>query len=347
MLKAVEKMKWEDHKRLIMAATQQHRVPPHTYTGLLNGVVYPDKTNNWLKNQGKPLQSHHNPDTNKIIKLIWQARRHWLNGKENDAGFQLGQALHYIHDCLVSKGILGLSHDLNENKINTLYINNNALYAGIADSRCDPFYVEKLVYCNSPQSPEKALEIAAYTTASLIKAVLNHQAMPPELEEEYNYAKMRHTNYLKAGIGAGFAILLVAVLINSIQLILFAPVLSFIVVKMDSGYYRIEKIWKWFFPTKRDQNYSANISSQPEKHNAINQSESQQNILPEKKAISWNERLNSIKKSYPSAYKSWTKNEEVELEKLFKENMPYSEIAKKLGRQPSAIRSRLRRLRLI
>lgn len=340
-------MKWKDHKRLIVAATQQHHVPPHTYTGLLDGVVNPDKTNTWLKNQGKPLESHHNPDTDKIIKLIWQARRHWLDGKENDAGFQLGRALHYIHDSLVSKGFLGWSHDSNENEINSLDINNNALYAGIADSRCDPFYVETLVNYSSPQSPEKALEMASYTSASLIKAVLNHQAMPPELEEEYNYAKMRHRNYLKAGIGAGLAILLAAIFVNSMQIILFAPVLGFIVVKMDSGYYRIEKIWKWHFSTKSYQNYSANLSSKPEKHNAINQDEAQQNILPEKKGISWDERLNTIKKSYPRAYKIWTKNEEIELDKLFKENMPYSEIAKKLGRQPGAIRSRLIRLGLI
>ncbi len=338
-------MKWKDHRRLIGVATQRHPVSPFTYKGLMEGVVYPDKTNSWRDKHGIRLESHHHPDTNKIIKLIWRARRHWLDGKENDAGFQLGQALHYIHDSLVSKGFLGWSHDSNENEINTLNINANALYAGIVDSNCDPFYVEKLVHYSSPQSPEKALEIASYITASLIKAVLNHQAMPPELEEEYAYAKMQHSNYLKAGIGAGFATLLIAVFINSMQLILLAPILGFITVKMDSGYYRIEKIWHWFLPTNRHQNYSVNISSQPEKHNAINQG--LQNLLPEKKGNSWTERLNAIKKSYPRAYESWSKNEEMELEKLFKENMPHSEIAKKLGRQPSAIRSRLMRLGLI
>jgi hypothetical protein len=213
-------MKWEDHKRLIMAATRQHHVPLHTYKGLLDGVVYPDKINASLKNQGRHLESHHNPDADKIIKLIWKARRYWLNGKENDAGFQLGGALHYIHDSLVSKGFLGCSHDSNEEEINKLNINNNSLLAGIADSRCDPFYAERFAYYSSSNDPEKALEIASYATASLIKAVLNHQATPPELEAEYDYAKMRHTNYLKAALGAGSAIFFVAIFINFLQLIL-------------------------------------------------------------------------------------------------------------------------------
>lgn len=239
-------MKWKDHRRLIGAATQRHHVSPFTYKGLMEGVVYPDKTNSWRKKHGKRLESHHHPDTDKIIKLIWQARRHWLNGKENDAGFQLGRALHYIHDSLVSKGFLGWSHDSNENEINTLHINENALYAGIVDSECDPFYAERLVHYSSPQSPEKALEMASYITASLIKAVLNYQEIPLALEEESKIASIQHTKYQKAGIGTGLIIFLLAIFINSVQLILFAPVLGFIVIKMDGRYYRTEKKLKWF-----------------------------------------------------------------------------------------------------
>jgi hypothetical protein len=89
-------------------ATSEYHVPLHTYNGLLEGVIYPDKTNTWLKSRGKAMKPHHRINTGKIIKLIWRARRDWLKNNEKDVGFQLGQALHYVHDGCVSKGILKL-----------------------------------------------------------------------------------------------------------------------------------------------------------------------------------------------------------------------------------------------
>ncbi len=151
-------MKWKDHRRLIIAAAQKQYVPTATYRGLLEGVIYPDKTNSWRKEHGKSLESHHNPNADKIVNLIRQARRFWLNGKEFDAGFQLGQALHYIHDGLVSKGFTGLFHDSNENKIQTMNLHENIIDSAIKDSKSDPFYVEDLVQRVSSQEPEKAFD---------------------------------------------------------------------------------------------------------------------------------------------------------------------------------------------
>ena len=210
-------MKWKDHRRLILAATQKHRVPYSTYNGLMKGVIYPDETNSWRKMQGERLESHHNPDPDKIIKLIWQARRNWLNGEENNAGFYLGRALHYIHDGSVGKGFLGLFHDSNENKINEIIINENILFSGINDSKCDPFYIEYLICSIKSQSPEKAIDRATYITASLIKAVFNNQSIPIEAEEEYKKASARRKNLI-----------------------------GYLISKIDSNWFKIEKKWKWF-----------------------------------------------------------------------------------------------------
>jgi len=239
-------MKWKDHRRLISAATQLHNVPPSTYKGLMDGVIYPDKTNSWRKEKGKRLESHHHPDKDKIVKLIWKARKHWLKGKEKDAGFHLGRALHYIHDGCVSKGFIGMSHGVNENIIHSLDLHENVFDSGIQNSRSDPFFIRKLVWQVTPQSPEKAIDNASYATASLIKAVLNYQAIPPELAEDYKNACIRHTKYLQTGIGICLAIILLAIFTNSMRLILFSPVLGFIVVKMDNGYYQTKKKWNWF-----------------------------------------------------------------------------------------------------
>jgi hypothetical protein len=239
-------MKWKDHRRLITAVTQKQNVPLAAYRGLLEGVIYPDKINSWRKENGESLESHHNPSTEKISDLITHARLFWLKGEENDAGFQLGQALHYIHDGLVSKGLAGLFHDSNENKIQILDIHEKIIESAMKDSISDPFYVEELVRRVSSQESEKAFETATYITASLIRAVMNHQTIPTGLEDEYRNAYTQHSKYLKAGITGGAVLFLTGVFINSILLIIFAPILSIIIAKTDRSYYRIEKKWKWF-----------------------------------------------------------------------------------------------------
>ncbi len=244
-------MKWKDHKRLIKAATNEHHVPLSTYKGLLDGVIYPDKINIWLKNQGRPMERHHYHNTAKIMKLIWRSRREWLKNNETDAGFLLGQALHYIHDSYVSKGFLGLFHESNENKINSLTIKNDSLCSGINDSKCDPVYIEKIIESIKSQNPEDALNGATYVTASLIKAVFNREAASVELKGEFNLARIEHKKYLKTGIVAGIITLLLGAIshlssFQSIQVILFALVLGFVIVKMDRKYYKIEKQVNWF-----------------------------------------------------------------------------------------------------
>jgi hypothetical protein len=92
---------------------------------------------------------------------------------------------------------------------------------------------------------------ATYVTASLIKAVFNREAASVELKEEFNLARIEHKKYLKTGIGAGIITLLLGAISHlssyqSIQVILFALVLGFVIVKMDRKYYKIEKQVNWF-----------------------------------------------------------------------------------------------------
>lgn len=98
--------------------------------------------------------------------------------------------------------------------------------------------------------------------------------------------------------------------------------------------------------TNRYQRYLANISSQM-KEPLVEEKQETQTTQSSKMSQGWEERLKEIKKSYPRAYQSWNETEEKELVHLFKEGLKPSEISKKLERQPSAIRSRLRKLKLI
>lgn len=52
--------------------------------------------------------------------------------------------------------------------------------------------------------------------------------------------------------------------------------------------------------------------------------------------------LADIRKQFPRAYQAWTKEEDERARKLLKDGAKPAEIARTLGRQPNAIRSRLR-----
>ena len=61
----------------------------------------------------------------------------------------------------------------------------------------------------------------------------------------------------------------------------------------------------------------------------------------------YHDRLAEIRSKYPRAYEAWTNEEEAELTRLFTTDPDTQRIAGRLQRQPSAIRSRLRRLGLV
>jgi hypothetical protein len=190
-------MKWADHKRLIYAVTQQYSVPWLTNEGLLDGVVYPDIINDQRKKSDRRLEPHHQPDKDNIIKLIWEARNDWLIGKERKAGFQLGCALHFVHDGIVGKGFLGLFHDSNEKKLRTIDINRQIISSGINESESDPFCIEDLIISiNYKNNPEKALDRASYITAFLISGVFNYNVVPIEVKNEFERVCKERKNLL-------------------------------------------------------------------------------------------------------------------------------------------------------
>jgi ParB-like chromosome segregation protein Spo0J len=59
------------------------------------------------------------------------------------------------------------------------------------------------------------------------------------------------------------------------------------------------------------------------------------------------DRLSVIKASYPRAYEKWTRQEEDKLQKMIADGLTVAQIAGRLQRQRSAIRSRIVRLNLV
>jgi len=75
------------------------------------------------------------------------------------------------------------------------------------------------------------------------------------------------------------------------------------------------------------------------------------NERPERKKISiktnYHERLEEIKEEFPNAYEPWNEEEDDKLRRLFSKNLPIQALANIFKRQPSAIRSRLRKFGIL
>ena len=70
--------------------------------------------------------------------------------------------------------------------------------------------------------------------------------------------------------------------------------------------------------------------------------------IPKKKPqVQYVSKLSDLHEKYPSMGKPWTKDDDLLVAKMFKDNVKNADIAKHFGRKPSAIRSRLGHLGLI
>lgn len=69
--------------------------------------------------------------------------------------------------------------------------------------------------------------------------------------------------------------------------------------------------------------------------------------VPPREGMSYADRLEAVREEHPRAYEKWPPEEDESLANLFRSGLRLDEIAQRLQRQPSAIRSRLVKLGLV
>lgn len=108
---------------------------------------------------------HHGVNRNRIMRRLWHARRLWLDGKQFEAAWQLGYALHYIQDACIG----GLNHASDEAEIRRIPIPVHVIEANARP----PFIssLERAVAGLRPANPLKALENASAVSAMATVAV--------------------------------------------------------------------------------------------------------------------------------------------------------------------------------
>ncbi len=99
---------------------------------------------------------------------------------------------------------------------------------------------------------------------------------------------------------------------------------------------------------KKDSTFVNEIKDRKDKYILENPDKILQSVKSENNTKpSYEDKMNEIKKKYPNAYEPWDQEQDDKLNKLYSEQKTISELASLFGRQPNAIKSRLRKLKII
>ena len=162
-------MKWRDHLRIARAVARISGLPERE---LVDGSIAPDRI--------RARYERHHGNLSAIIHQLRLARKsllsHGTRKKStgfSKAAFQVGMALHYIHDSCTGKGFLGLFHGSVEERISSFSLPNDAFERGLDSFQPHPAKLKKklgeIQYSNNP---ERALWNAAFFSALAVKSTI-------------------------------------------------------------------------------------------------------------------------------------------------------------------------------
>jgi len=155
-------MKWRDHQRIAAKAAQDLGLDKCQIDKLVQGVIQPDQTR-------KKYERHHSGTHSVTMQHIWNARRAVLNGELTKAAWELGRALHYIHDKSVPGG---WQHNSIEREISSLKVPqeaiDNARKSAVCSFRCAAQCVRST---KTKHDAQNAMWQAVEHSTILIKAV--------------------------------------------------------------------------------------------------------------------------------------------------------------------------------
>src|SRR5512135_194074 len=106
-------MKWQNHLEIADAVAEALALPPGLKEILRQASIEPDKHGERLvrfDGKGEPhlrWMRHHRPEAQVIESLARKGRIAFLEGRDDDAVWCLGKALHFLQDDCVSTGLLG------------------------------------------------------------------------------------------------------------------------------------------------------------------------------------------------------------------------------------------------
>ncbi len=169
-------MKWKSHVEIANAVADQLGLPPELKEILRQGSIQPDREGDKVivRDHRMLLRRrrvrHHRPSKRFIRGLLWKARTAYIEGREEDAVWCLGRALHYVQDRSVATGPLHLFHDAREAKLGQVHFQPNAIRLGAEASVPSPIFID---LCLQQLTPKRSAIAAMHQACMLSSALAN------------------------------------------------------------------------------------------------------------------------------------------------------------------------------
>ncbi len=172
-------MKWRNHLDIADAVADALSLSPDQTEILRQASIEPDKHGERVlrfDRKGEPYLRwirHHRPEAEVIEALAWKGRRAFLAGREDDAIWCVGKALHFLQDQCVSVGPLGLGHDGSELAISDHRVSREAVLSGVRGAKVSAHFMRECVRSVRPsRDPVAALNRAGLFSGALAASVL-------------------------------------------------------------------------------------------------------------------------------------------------------------------------------
>jgi hypothetical protein len=191
-------MKWRNHLDIADAVADALALPFYQKEVLRQASVEPDKHGERMLHfdrKGNPYlrwMRHHHPEAQVIESLAWKGRRAFLEGRDDDAVWCVGKALHFLQDDCVSTGLFGMAHDDIEEAISGLRLSRETVVSGVRGAKVSVSFMRECVRSvKSCRDPEAALGRAGLFSGALAASVLRGRTPDRRLMEEWQSVRHR------------------------------------------------------------------------------------------------------------------------------------------------------------
>jgi hypothetical protein len=246
-------MKWRSHVDIAAAIAAELCLTAEIEEILIRAVVEPDRNPEKLirfsRERGVHAirMRHHSPERRRIMRLVWKARLALLEGRNEDAIWCLGKALHYVQDLSVDPGLFHSKHDAREKEIGHYRTTELPVRTGIESSISSPHFVEECLDRLKPKKrPAAALYQATLYSSSIAAAVLDERPPSPSAQRRMLRAIHRHAWLVTPLAFIAASGLVIASLLTGAQwMAVTAPLIGYLVLWADRPYHHLKREARW------------------------------------------------------------------------------------------------------
>jgi hypothetical protein len=249
-------MKWKSHLEITKAVAERLDLPKEMSEVLRQASIQPDREGDKaITRDGRGLlrrrRVRHHHATKRFIKgLLWKARTAYLEGREEDAMWCLGRALHYVQDRSVAVGPFNWFHDAREAEIGSRRVPKYAISIGEEAAVSSPFFVDLCLRSLSPKkSSSSAMNQASMISTALAFAVLLDPYPSRELAIQIKMCERRHrTVFMPLAVGVAAILASVGVWLGQPFLVASSIPTAAVIIALDSRRRMLRREKEWFAP---------------------------------------------------------------------------------------------------